>query len=276
MLNWVIKMFFLIGSGLNSRHLTLEAIDALKNCGKVFFEGYTSRLADGNIGELEKIVGKKFVLVDRAFVEEKFEEVLAEAKRIDVGLCVVGNPLFATTHLQLLLDAKKLGVKFRVIEGLSIHSFVSETGLDAYKFGRICSIVSWENGFEPDSFFNFVEKNFSIGLHSLCLLDIKTEKNFFLSIKKALEILLEVEKRKKKNLLRKCVLVGLAGIGSKRQLIKAGELKDLLNFPEEPSPQCLIVCGKLCEKEKDALRELSDFGINNKKKEINNKKKGNS
>lgn len=44
------------------------------------------------------------------------------------------------------------------------------TGLQLYSFGETVSIPYWKDGWQPDSFFDKIESNFSRGLHTLCLL----------------------------------------------------------------------------------------------------------
>ena len=171
----------------------------------------------------------------------------------------MGNPLIATTHLQLLLDAKEAGVKFRVIQGISVQNYLAETGLDAYKFGRIATIAASDKArdYSPESFFGFIEKNHSMGLHTLCLLDINPENENFMTVREAIVLLEEIENRRGAKIISESILVGLAGLGSENASVQAGKSGLLKKFPEAPLPQCLVVCGKLNEKEKEALKAFS-------------------
>ena len=74
-------MLYLIGIGLKPEHLTLEALNAIKKCKKIYLEAYTSKYAEGSVKELEKIIGAKLVELGRKAVEEGFESALTEAKK---------------------------------------------------------------------------------------------------------------------------------------------------------------------------------------------------
>ncbi|MBN1941302.1 MAG: diphthine synthase [Candidatus Diapherotrites archaeon] len=251
-------MFYLIGIGLNPKQITREALDAIKDSGKVFFESYTSTYSDGAIGALEELCGKKFVELNRKGVEEGFGLFLKEAKEAgqDIALLVFGNALNATTHVQLLIQAKALGMKYAVIPGISVFDYLPETGLDAYKFGRVCTIVAPKKNFAPEDFYNVVEKNFAAGLHTLCLLEIDSEREYQMSVSDAVKILQKIEARHKGEILNSSMLIGLYALGSKGQRIKKGNLKEFSLSSFGGFPQSLIVCGKLNEKEKEAVKKL--------------------
>jgi len=249
-------MFFLIGIGLNPQQVTQEALEAIKQSKRVFFESYTSNYAEGDIEELEKLCGKKFVKLDRKGIEEGFKLVLKEAKDEDTALLVFGNALNATTHIQVLLDAKALGLKCRVFPGISVFDFLPETGLDAYKFGRVCTIVSPKKDFAPEDFFDVIEKNLSIGLHTLCLLEIDAENNFQMSVADAVKIISKIAQKRKSELLNSALLIGLYALGSKAQRIKKGNVKEFTMSSFGGFPQSLIIAGKLNEKEKEATEKL--------------------
>ncbi len=246
-------MLYLVGIGLNPRQLTLEAVDAVKACGRVFLESYTSRFSDGTASELEELLEKRIEVLERGKVEEDFSGVLKSAQKENVALLVFGNPLFATTHIQVLLDAHKLKIQTRVIAGISIQNYLGESGLDAYKFGRVCTVVFAEPHYAPESFFDVIEANQKLGLHTLCLLDIRTEENRFMSVWQALEFLQSIAKKRKSKLLEKLLFVGLYGVGSPNQEIVKGNADALQKFNSDSFPQSLLVCGKLNEKEKEAL-----------------------
>jgi len=250
-------MLYLIGIGLKPRDLTLEALDTLKECEKVYLEDYTSQYSEGSKEELEELIGKQVTELLRKQVEEELDSVLEDAKNKKIGLCVYGNPMNATTHLQLIFDAAKAGAKTKIIPGLSIFEFVGFTGLERYKFGKTTSIVFHEQDYEPESFYNAILENKKIGLHTLCLLDIRKEEKKIMGIRHAISLLERIEEKHEKNVLGESVFVGLAGIGSEKQQIKAGTLERLKNYNFSQYPQSIIVCGKLNEKEAEGLKELS-------------------
>ena len=189
-------MLYLIGLGLKPAHLTLEAIETIKKCRTVFLESYTSRYSEGSVKELEKILHKKIIALKRKNVEEEFESIFEKARKQNNALLVFGNPLTATTHIQVLLDAKQRRIPVQVVPGISIVDQLPRTGLDAYKFGRICTIVFQEPNYSPESFFGVIENNFQNGLHSLCLLDIRTEEKRLMGVSEAVQILQKIAEKK--------------------------------------------------------------------------------
>lgn len=250
-------MFYLIGIGLKPKQLTLEALEAIKQCEKVFLDSYTSKYSEGTLQELEKITEKKIMLLERKGIEEGFITTMKLARSENIALLVFGNALTATTHVQLLLDAKQHGIPYRIVQGISIQNHLPETGLDAYKFGRIITIVKPHENFAPESFFEQIEQNQNAGLHSLCLLDIESEKKYFMTVSEALQVLEKIAKKKNSDLLNNAQLIGLYALGAQNQKIKAGTLRELKLSSYVGFPQSLIICGKLNEKEKEALVKLN-------------------
>ena len=252
-------MLYIIGLGLKPKDISIEGINALKNCEKIFLESYTSQYATGTPQELEVLIGKNLIELNRKQVEEEFKKEIEEAKTKNIALCIYGNPLNATTHLQVILDAKKLGVETKLIAGLSIFEYVAFTGVERYKFGKTTSIVFHEDGYEPESFYDAILENKSIGLHTLCLLDIKMNQNRMMNIRQGLSLLEMIEEKREKNILNESIIIGIAGLGSENQQIKAGTLEQIKEFNFSIFPQSLIVCGKLNEKEIEALKEICDL-----------------
>ncbi|MFH1391897.1 MAG: diphthine synthase [Candidatus Diapherotrites archaeon] len=252
-------MLYLIGIGLKPKHITSEALECLKECEKTYLEVYTSQYSEGSKEELEDLIGKALTELSRKEVEEEFQQVLEEAKNKNIALCVYGNPMNATTHLQIILDAQKLGVKTKLIPGLSIFEFVGFTGLERYKFGKTTSIVFQEPEYEPESFYDVIIENKEKGLHTLCLLDIKKDQDKMMSITHALSLLESIEVKREKNVLGESIFVGLAGVSGEKQQIKAGSIQELKKFNFSQYPQSVIVCGKLNEKEIEGLKALSDL-----------------
>lgn len=245
-------MFYLIGLGLKPKHLTLEAIEAIKKCGKIFLENYTSVYSEGTIKELEQITGKKIELLNRKNIEEEFNEILSKAKAENIALLVFGNSLSATTHIQLLLDCRRKKIDFDVIAGISVFDFLGATGLQQYKFGRTTTIALPEKNFFPESFYDAIVENHKIGLHTLCLLDIKAEQNRLMTAKEALEVLEKIESNRKTKILSNAIIVAFSNAFSANEKIAVGKLSEIKKA-EIGTPASIIVCGKLNEKEKEAL-----------------------
>jgi diphthine synthase len=251
-------MLYLVGIGLVPKHLTLEVLEILKDCDQRFLEGYTSEYSAGRLKELENTIGKKFKLLGREEIETGFESALLSAKKNKIALMVFGNALTATTHIQLLLDAKEKGIKYKIIPGISITNTIAESGLDEYKFGRTVTICYHIKNFEPDSFYDQIKENQKIGLHTLCLLDIKKDEKpqRLMNCIEAIEVLEKIALKKNEKI--KFEYVALIGMASPKQQIIFGreniiKSKSILEY----FPQSLIAIGKTNEKEKEALEKLN-------------------
>jgi diphthine synthase len=103
--------------------------------------------------------------------------IIKEAKEKNVSFLVIGDPLQATTHLELALRAEKEGIKTTIINNTSVISAVSRTGLESYKFGKTGSIVFPRKNWFPKTSYELLKENLQIKAHTLLLLDIITTKN---------------------------------------------------------------------------------------------------
>jgi len=243
-------MLYIIGLGLSdAKDITAKGLDAVKKCEHIFLEVYTSKLNCG-VHDLEKLYKKKIELADRSFVEDA-AEILKKSKKEDVALLVIGDPLSATTHWDLMQRAKEKKIPVEVIHNASIMSAIAATGLQLYKFGKTASIPFPLDDYQPETSYNIIKINQSIGAHTLCLLDTQPE---FMTVKEAIQILLDIEGNRKEGVFtRETLCIGCARIGAKDQIIKAGKAKDLMDFDFGAPVQCLVVPGELHFVEEEAL-----------------------
>ncbi|HJX50812.1 MAG TPA: diphthine synthase, partial [Candidatus Nanoarchaeia archaeon] len=161
-------MLYLIGLGLNVDGISKYGTEIVKRCKRVYLESYTVDFPY-SIGELSQVLDKKILPADRKFVEGL--SIVDEAKRLDVALLIYGSPLAATTHIALIQEARRLGIKVKSIHNASVLDAAAETGLQLYKFGKISSMPTWQENYTPDSFMKSVQENLSIDAHSLILID---------------------------------------------------------------------------------------------------------
>ncbi|MEM5829260.1 MAG: diphthine synthase [Candidatus Aenigmatarchaeota archaeon] len=252
-------MLVLIGLGLfDEKDLTLRGIEEAKKADKVYIELYTT-LWFGDFKKLEEIIGREIRVLRRKDLEENSAEILKEAETGNVVIFVGGDPLVATTHSALLLDAKKRGIKTKVIHNSSIASAIAETGLHLYKFGASVTIPLPEKtkGKLPESIYETIKMNRDRGLHTLCLLDIDTEEKRFMSIKEACNILLKLEEMKRDGIIsldEKVITFSKAGSEEAKIFFK--QLRDLMEMEIE-LPAVLIIPGILHFTEKEFLEIIS-------------------
>lgn len=163
---------YLIGigpGGING--MTREAISAAKAADVRRFETYTAFWEEDAISELEEEIGD-IVRVMRPEVEEP-DELFRLASTSKVALLVVGDPLQATTHVDLQLRAIEIGIPCHVIHGISITGIVTgAVGLSNYKFGRQTTLTYPYGGWVATSPLEVIALNRSQGLHTLVFLDL--------------------------------------------------------------------------------------------------------
>ncbi|HUK84521.1 MAG TPA: diphthine synthase [Candidatus Acidoferrum sp.] len=248
------KLVF-VGLGLNDeKGISLKGLEEVKNADSVFMELYTSLMPDFSLQRFEDLCGKKVQLVSRSDLEEENGGVILEAAKKGKTLFLVpGDPFIATTHVTLRVEAENLGIKTRVIHGTSIISaIVSLSGLHNYKFGKTVTVPFPENFSETP--YNVVAQNKTLGLHTLCLLDLKANEKQFLNINQATAMLLEVEERKNQRVITlDTPAVGVARAGSDNPTLKADFLKDLATFNFGEPPYSLIFPGEMHFMEIDSL-----------------------
>lgn len=240
----------LIGLGLfDEKDLSLRAIEEAKSSDKVYIELYTSKW-HGNLKNLKKIIRKEITRLTRKDLEENSSKILEESKRKKIVVFVEGDPLIATTHSSLIMEAKKLGVKTKVIHNASIISAIGETGLHAYKFGPIITIPFPEKtkGKPPESIFETIIENGKRGLHTLCLLDITTEENKYISTTQGLQILLSG-----KIITSEDKLVVFAKAGSDKPLLFYDTVNNLIKNNIMDIPAVIIIPRELHFTEKEYL-----------------------
>jgi diphthine synthase len=166
-----------IGLGLHDEtDMSLKALDEAKGCDLLYAEFYTSAHMGMRIERIEGLVGKKVRVLKREDVEEG-DLLIDESRAHKVGFLVPGDPMMATTHVELRMRAEKEGIPTRLIHGASIFSAATGLlGLQPYKFGRATTIPERKKGYEPRSPYDVIKANKEQGLHTLVLLDIIERK----------------------------------------------------------------------------------------------------
>ncbi|MDI6904304.1 MAG: diphthine synthase [Candidatus Bathyarchaeia archaeon] len=247
-----------VGLGLyDEGGISLRGLEEVKTADKVFVELYTSLMPHFSIENFERISGKKLHMVSRKELEEENgEAILKAAETGKAVLLVPGDPLIATTHVALRIQAEKLGIKTRIVHGASIISAViGLSSLHNYKFGKSVTIPFSEASETP---YEVIAQNKKVELHTLCLLDVKAEEKRYMRIHEGLESLLKIEeKRKEKIVAMDTLVVGIARAGSTNPTVKAGFLKDLLSYDFGEPPHSIIFPGKLHFMEAEALMVLA-------------------
>ncbi len=248
-----------IGLGLNDDEgVSLAGLKEMESADVIFAEQYTSSLASGALDRLKGRVGKDIQLLGREQVEEG-SAILRECEGRNVALLVVGDPMTATTHVDLRLRAEKQGTRTRIIHGASVLTAVpGALGLQHYKFGRTTTVPFPQEGFSPTSPYEVISENRSRGLHTLVLLDIDAENSRFMTANEGLHVLLDMERRVKGGTMGPATLVCVvARAGSPDCVVSAGPISDLIQRSYGPPLHSIVVPGKLHFLEEEALEVLA-------------------
>ena len=254
-------VLYVIGLGLgDEKDITVRGLECIKKCSQLYLEYYTSLLGiDSN--KLESYYGVPITVADRNMVETEAEKIYQNAFDNNIGFLVVGDPLCATTHIDIILRAKKLGIKVEVIHNASVMCAAASCGLQLYQYGYTISIPLFEGDWKPDSFYDRIKYNMNGGMHTLCLLDIKVKEpdynammkgktKFlpprFMTVNTAINQLLEIESIRGENVINENSLaVGMARLGQDSQRIIYGTLSELSKIDFGPPLHCMALCGEL-------------------------------
>lgn len=265
-------MLYIIGLGLgDEKDITVRGLEAVKSCDKIFLEAYTSILRVDK-GKLEEFYGKNIAIADRNTVESEAEQIYEPSLTENVALLVVGDPVCATTHTDIMIRARDYGCKVELIHNASVMGAAGCCGLQLYNFGQTVSIPFFEENWRPTSFYPKVKYNRGGGMHTLCLLDIKVKEPDFdammrgrtvflppryMSVNTCIEQMLEAEDILKEGAYSKDTLcVGLARLGQSDQCIIAGTMEELIDKEFGEPLHSFIVCGDTHDLEIEVLKQF--------------------
>lgn len=251
-------MLNIIGLGLRGiKSITRESLEVLKECDIIYFETYTSISPISTVSDIESLVGRKVKTADRDFIETG-ATLLQEADQSDVCLLVTGDPLSATTHNQIRLEAMEKSIDVRIFENSSIINVIpGMLGLMHYRFGPPVSIPFVSRNFFPLSTYDKIEKNISLDLHTILLLDLKDGKT--MPVQEAIGILEEMERRRKKGILEHerdmCVVISVSQPGER---LVFGTLGSIKKSGIEGNPAALVIPSRLNDSEEIFLNRFAE------------------
>lgn len=159
-----------IGPGKVSS-MTLEAVELARHADVRLYEAYTALWSEEALHELESKIGS-IQRVMRPTIEQP-EDLLEMARTQYVAVLVVGDPMQATTHIDLQLRAERAGIPVHVVHGISITTLVpGATGVSNYKFGRSTTLTYPYGEWIATSPLEVMVQNYSQKLHTLVLFDL--------------------------------------------------------------------------------------------------------
>ena len=271
-------MLHIMGIGYKKEHINLEMLKVIKSSSLIFLETYTSFYED-SLRELSKFINKEIIVCDRDDIEINIDKkIFHEAKTSDIVLMIIGDPLIATTHTDLILRCKELKINFKVYSNVSVINFICNTGLQFYKFGKITSIPFFSEKFMPRTPYLIYVDNYKMGAHTLFLLDLNPNEDIaykgqekYLKASDALKFMLdipkfmleneEIEEKEASFIDEETLGIICSRLGFEDEKILYGTISNLIEYDVKNNlkePICLIIPGDLHEME---LKFLSQFII---------------
>ena len=257
---------WLIGIGPGDlEHMTERARSVARGCKKRYLEGYTAVLPTEQEALLESVVGPWERLM-RPSVESP-ETLLDESRNDSVALLVVGDPMQATTHIDLEARCMEEGIGFEVIPGMSATSLaVSLSGLQSYKFGRQVTLPYPYGDYLATSPLEMILRNLEGGLHTLVLLDLDPPGMGFdlptpMSPSQAISTLEEMSSKwleERDGLDSTSVVVNewegmlLSDVGTKGQRVFSGSLEEISKI-QDGWVHSLIIPSEMSDNEREAF-----------------------
>jgi len=226
-------MLIFIGTGIwDEKDISLRGIEAARRADEVYAEFYTSKPST-NAEKLSDLLGKEVKILDRKDLEERSIELVRRAKEADVALLIPGDPMIATTHAAIRVQAKQLGVETRIVHSSSIISAVCGiTGLHNYRFGRSATI-SYPHPTTSTFPAETVRANRKINAHTLLFLDLHPEP---MRIPEAISLLEKMDET-----FMELFAVGIARAGAEDCELKCDRLKKLRRFDFGPPMHVLVL-----------------------------------
>jgi diphthine synthase len=254
-------MLTFIGIGLfDEKDISVKGLEAIRQAEDVYAEFYTSVLTGTTVTKLESFYGCRINLLSREDVEQQ-PEWLQMAKTKDVVFLTGGDAMVSTTHVDLRMRARDLGIETRIIHGSSIMSAVPGlTGLQNYRFGKSATIphpyFHNEKVIISHTPYDTIKSNFGANLHTLIFLDIDPEKGF-MTINRGCELLMKLDEQSGKLDLADRLAVGIARAGSPKPAVKALPIRELMEYDFGGPLHILAVPADLHFMEAEALVKLA-------------------
>jgi len=249
-------MLTFIGLGLFDEYdVSVRGLETIKKADTVFLEVYTSVLMGSSIERLEEYYGKKIIPLVREDVEIHSDKIIDAAKKGNAVFLTAGDSMVATTHSDIRMRCADEGVETRIIHGASITTAVCGlTGLQNYRFGKSVSVPFPYGKWFPMTPIEVISENLRNNLHTLVFLDIQKDKERYMKVAEAVELLEEQCKRAEKTIP---LYVGIARAGSPSPIVHAGTAEEMKSFDFGGPLHIMVVPAELHEMEREYLKRFA-------------------
>lgn len=245
-------MLTFIGLGLCDEYdVSVRGLEAIRSADAVFLEVYTSVLTGTTIPRLEEYYGKPITPLYREDVELHPEPVLDAAAAGNAVFLTAGDSMVATTHADIRIRAAERGIPTRIIHGASITTAVCGlSGLQNYRFGKSVSVPFPYGKWFPMTPIEVISANLAQNLHTLVFLDIQKDKERYMKISEAVDLLEEQAVRAGTTIP---LYIGIARAGSDSPVVHAGTAEEMRNFEFGAPLHIMVVPGELHDIEREYL-----------------------
>ncbi|MEM2067751.1 MAG: diphthine synthase [Nitrososphaerota archaeon] len=248
-------MLRLVGLGLGPpEYMTLKAVKKLEESDIVYLDTYTSPLPSELVEFLRSRLADRLKLAGRSDLEEKAGELVEKAETMSVAVAVPGDPLIATTHIALLIEAAERGVECEVVYGVSsLSAAIGISCLSSYRFGRVVTIPREAGEESLRTIYRSVEENIESGLHTLVLLDVSDGG---LTASEAVRRLLSVGAAVGGRFGPESLVIILARLGYADEVRTACKAAKVESLRLPPPPHIIIIPSQLRSYEREAVGKL--------------------
>ncbi len=239
------KVFLLVGAGLRCEHLNERAKEVIRNVGEVWVDVYTSPFP-GGLKNCVSRIRPDVKVATREVLEGSFE--FSDS----VAIVVPGDPLAATAHAALIVEAKKRGYEVKVFSNVSaLQAARSKSGLSQYRFGRVVTLMYPKEGIDfTESVYYAIKDNDQLNLHTIVLLETGYGKD--MTAQEASELLSKYED------LRDRKVLAMARLCWDDELVVLTRLHKLKDIDMGRPPHLLVFPSpKLHPIEEEAMTSLS-------------------
>ena len=258
----------IIGLGLNDgKDIAYKGLEKLREVDIIFGEFYTAKMAEETVQQIESLIDKKILILTRDQVEDG-TIIFNNALKGSVAFVCQGDPLTATTHIELLIRAKQLKIPTQLIHASSVVTAVPGLlGLQFYKFGRTTTLAFPDGAYFPESPYEVIIDNLKRGLHTLVLLDIDAQKNRYMTANEGIDLLLKISSKREDTFFSNDTLICVvARAGADDPKINADLAGKLVKKDFGGPLHTIVIPGKLHFKEAEGLIILADAPENVVKK----------
>lgn len=252
-------MLFLVGLGLSEKEIPIGTIEVCKNC-ELYIDKFTTRIDDRTLDYITELTGKRITELTRQDMEESANEIIQRAATKDIAILVGGDPLMATTHKILYIEADKQHVKTQIVHANSIiATAIGESGLDFYRFGAPCTIPRWSAHYSPISFYEKIEANMVNRNHSILLLDYDAKSRTTLDIKEAITALEKADAHYKKGIINnKTKVIILHNMSLEDSKVVATTIEKA-KLQDHGGVNIMILPAELTDVEKETIGTLTEM-----------------